>query len=177
MSEGVPCAVRPRRGFENSAQGFATSGAGRAKLRLSRGFPRRTRLRRHPPENWPTATRPTKGLSLPIKDRAPARIISGGGVTAQRHAGSPVSGGALPYLRRGFPRSPVNLTYKFLALWPGELPEADHSSMWILNDRKTTHLQSGNILADFATKFAGFGDGILKIFDGDVVCPALGCPI
>jgi hypothetical protein len=44
--------LTPRIGATTMDQiALGSPGTGRAKLRLSRGFPRRTRLRRHPPLN------------------------------------------------------------------------------------------------------------------------------
>jgi hypothetical protein len=76
-------------------------GAGRAKLRLSRGFPCRPRLRRHP--YW-SVVQVAHDLQAIVRAGSKTTEIErefvGGDVVRRGHAGSPGSGGASPYLRR-----------------------------------------------------------------------------
>jgi hypothetical protein len=98
-------------------------GAGRAKLRLSRGFPLGPARKRHPPQilAWIISRRPTKSVAFSryafffLTSQWPLRSWStqktdlwGGDVVGEGDARSPGSGGASPYLRRGTSRQPVS---------------------------------------------------------------------
>jgi hypothetical protein len=86
---------------------------GRAKLRLSRGFPRRTSLRRYPLKaslscaaiavRQKCVTRKFKILFArrEMTQNNPSENL-GGDVLGRGQPGSPGSGGASPYLRRDF---------------------------------------------------------------------------